>query len=249
MALEARAPWEFAASVIAAPLLLNAPKGDGHPVLVVPGLATGDFATLVLRNFLAERGYATYAWEQGLNLGLRPGVLEACIARVRQLRAEHGRTVSVIGWSLGGIYAREIAKIIPEDVRLVITLGAPFGGIRIATNAWWLYELASGQPFESGISPGALMNTPPVPTTSIYSRSDGMVAWECSLERESDRSENIEIHASHLGMGMNPTALYAIADRLAQTEGEWRRFDRNGHGGITEMLYRDPYRTSQLVEF
>jgi pimeloyl-ACP methyl ester carboxylesterase len=249
MALEGRAPWELGASLLATPILKTAPKGDGHPVLVFPGLATGDITTLVLRNFLRDRGYAAYAWEQGLNFGPRPGVVEACVARVKQLRVEHGRTVSLIGWSLGGVYAREIAKISADDVRSVITLGTPFSGHPKATNAWRLYELASGRRIVDDDRVAELRKTPPVPTTSIFSRTDGVVAWQCSAERETARSENIEVHASHLGMGMNPTALYAVADRLAQPEGGWKRFDRNGHSGIKRLLYLDPQRTPRFGVF
>lgn len=244
LALEGRAPWELGASLLAAPILRSSPKGDGHPVVVFPGLVTGDLATLVLRGFLVERSYACYAWEQGLNLGPRPGVIEACIERVEKLRRQHGRTVSLVGWSLGGLYAREIAKLIPGDVRQVITLGAPFAGDPKATNACWLYELASGLRIEEDARITTLKDPPPVPTTSIFSRTDGVVAWQCSLERETDRSENIEVHASHMGLGVNPLALYAIADRLAQPEQHWQRFDRNCYGILGKMLYRDPHRAS-----
>lgn len=249
LALEGRAPWELCASLVAIPILKNAPKGDGHPVLVFPGLATGDMTTLVLRNFLKDRGYAPYAWEQGLNRGPRPGVIEACVSRVQQLRAEHGCSVSLVGWSLGGIYAREIAKIVPDEVRAVVTLGSPFAGHPKATNAWRLYEFASGRSIEDDAMIADLKITPPVPTTSIYSRTDGVVAWQCSQEAETERSENIEVHASHIGMGMNPTALYAIADRLAQPEGEWQRFDREGLAGLKKLLYRDPQRSPRFAIF
>lgn len=242
LALEGRAPWELWASVVSLPILRQAPRGDGHPVIVFPGLATGDMTTLVLRNFLKDRGYAPYAWEQGLNRGPRPGVIEACVERVQQLRTEHGCNVSLVGWSLGGIYAREIAKMIPDDVRSVITLGTPFSGSPRANNAWRLYEFASGQSIDADPRLLGLKETPPVPTTSIYSRTDGIVAWQCCVEKESARAENIEVHASHLGIGMNPTALYAIADRLAQPEGAWQRFDRNGGMGLKKLLYLDPAR-------
>lgn len=242
LALEGRAPWELGASILSAPLLRSAPKGDGHPVLVFPGLVAGDFTTAVLRAFLRERGYVATAWEQGLNLGPRPGVIEACIDKVRQLRAEHDRPVSLVGWSLGGIYAREIAKLVPDDVRQVITLGTPFAGHPKATNAWRLYQMASGQLVQDNEQIAELKKTPPVPTTSIFSRTDGVVAWQCSVEQESDTVENIEVHASHVGMGMNPTALYAIADRLAQPEGAWQRFDKNRFGPLTKLLYLDPKR-------
>lgn len=238
LALEGRAPWEYGATLLAAPLLRNAPQGDGHPVLVFPGLVTGDFSTLVLRNYIAQLGYVAYAWELGLNLGPRLGVVERCIERVLQLRDKHEEPVSLIGWSLGGIYAREIAKLMPGAVRLVITLGTPFAGSPKATNAWRLYELASGQHIADDPRAAHLRETPPVPTTSIYSRTDGVVAWRCSQERETDLSENIEIHASHLGIGMNPAALYAVADRLAQPNGEWRRFDHDGLIGLKKLLYQ-----------
>jgi hypothetical protein len=201
----------------------------------------------VLRNFLGNRGYATYAWELGKNRGPRPGVIDACIKRVRQLRAEHGCTVSLVGWSLGGVYARELAKMLPEDVRCVITLGTPFAGPPKATNAWRVYEFASGQRIsDSAEQLAGLKETPPVPTTSIYSRTDGVVAWQCSVEQETEHSENIEVHASHLGMGMNPTALYAIADRLAQPEGSWQRFERSG---LKKLLYLDPQRKVRFGVF
>lgn len=238
LALEGRAFWECGATLLASSILRSAPKGDGHPVLVFPGLATGDFSTVVLRNYIAELGYAAYAWELGLNLGPRPGVIDRCLERVRKLYDEHREPVSLVGWSLGGIYAREIAKSQPDAVRLVITLGTPFAGSPKATNAWRLYELASGERLADDARIEQLRATPPVPTTSIYSRTDGIVAWRCSVEQETGMSENIEVHASHCGMGMNPTALFAVADRLAQPHGDWKRFDRNGHSGVMKLLYR-----------
>lgn len=249
LALEARAPWELWASLVSLPMLKQAPMGDGHPVVVFPGLATGDLTTLVLRNFLKDRGYTPYAWEQGLNRGPRPGVIETCVKRVQQLRAEHGRSVSLIGWSLGGIYAREIAKLIPDAVRSVITLGTPFSGSPRANNAWRLYEFTSGQRIDEDVRIAGLKKTPPVPTTSIYSRTDGIVAWQCCVEQESDRSENIEVHASHFGIGVNPTALYAVADRLAHPEGQWQRFDRDGVNGLKKLLYLDPARKTRFGIF
>lgn len=244
LALELRAPWELGIALASYPLMGAAPRGDGHPVLVFPGLAAGDITTVVIRRFLRELGYAAHAWEQGLNFGPRPGVLEACIERIGRLRAEHGRPVSLIGWSLGGVYARELAKMMPDYVRQVITLGTPFTGSHKATNAWRVYQLVSGEKDIDEARFAALRETPPVPTTSIYSRSDGVVAWQCSVEQETASSENIEVHASHVGMGMNPTALYAIADRLAQPEGQWRRFDHRTHTGLKKLLFLDPNRAA-----
>ncbi|MCG2584739.1 triacylglycerol lipase [Massilia sp. TS11] len=242
MALELRAPWEFGMALAAYPFMQKAPAGDGHPVLVFPGLAAGDATTIFLRRFLKDLGYPAYAWEQGLNFGPRPGVLEACIDRILALREQHGQRVSLIGWSLGGVYARELAKLLPGDVRLVISLGSPFRGSPQMTNAWRLYQWVSGEPDIEAHQFAALAHKPPVPTTSIFSRTDGVVAWQCSVEDETATSENIEVHASHVGMGMNPLAMYAIADRLAQPEGQWKRFDHRGHKGLKKLLFQDPQR-------
>ncbi len=232
LALEGRAPWEFGASLLATPLLKNVPRGDGHPVMVLPGLMAGDALTLFLRKFLQGSGYMTYAWEQGLNLGPRDGVLDACIARVKELSQKHGQKVSLVGWSLGGIFAREIAKALPNDVRLVITLGSPFAGHPKANHVWRLYQALSGKTAIDEVQMAEVRKPPPVPTTSIFSRSDGIVSWQCCVEQEGAQAENIEVHGSHTGMVVNPTVLYVIADRLAQADGHWRRFDRDSQQGI-----------------
>lgn len=226
--LEARAPWEWAAMVAAAPWLRRLPVGDGHPVLVFPGLGASDLTTAPLRSFLRDRGYTPYPWKQGFNFGPRHGVLERCREQLRQLATRHRERVSLIGWSLGGIYARELAKEQPEHARCVITLGTPFAGHPRATNAWRFYELVSGQSVHDEALIEQIRRPPPCPTTSIYSKTDGVVAWQCSIQRAHPLAENIEVHASHIGMGMNPLALYAIADRLAQDPLLWKRFDLRG---------------------
>lgn len=239
LALEWRAPWEFGASIAASPLLRLAPKGDGHPVLIFPGLVAPDMSTLPLRKFLKGRGYAAFPWGLGFNLGPREGVIESCLARLRDIYDKHGRKVSLIGWSLGGVYAREVAKVYPDAVRQVITLGTPFTGHPKATNAWRLYEFVTGHKIGAPELHEPLRTPPPVPTTSIFSRTDGVVAWQCSLEKEGPMADNIEVEASHLGMGLNPMTFYAIADRLAQPEDDWKPFERVG---FPRMLYRNPHR-------
>ena len=227
--LELRAPWEYAALLAATPWLNQLPQGDGHPVIVFPGLGASDTSTLPLRQFLRQRGYTTYAWQQGFNFGPRHGVLDAARARVQHLADRHGETVSLVGWSLGGIYAREIAKEQPALARCVVTLGSPFAGHPRATNAWRFYELVSGQAVHSDEELLAQIRQPPAcPTTSSYSRTDGIVAWQCSLNEAAPHAENIEVHASHVGMGLNPLALYVLADRLAQPPGAWKPFDVRG---------------------
>lgn len=226
--LEGRAPWEYAALLAATPWLNRLPGGDGHPVLVFPGLAAADFTTAPLRQFLRDRGYAPYAWGQGMNLGPRSGVLERCAALAGEIADRHDQPVSFIGWSLGGIYARETAKQMPDRTRCVITLGTPFTGHPRATHAWRLYELLSGRPADDPEEQARIREAPPVPTTSIYSRSDGIVAWQCSVVDASPRAENIELPASHVGLGLNPLAYLVIADRLAQDPRAWRRFEPTG---------------------
>ena len=229
MMMEARAPWEFAALLAAMPWLRRLPQGDGHPVVVFPGLGASDLSTAPLRQFLSLQGYRTMPWRQGFNFGPRRGVLDACRERVARAAQEHGGKVSLIGWSLGGIYAREIAKEQASSVRCVVTLGTPFTGHPRATNAWRVYEWVSGQGVHD--DPELLdqiRGAPPVPTTSIYSKTDGVVAWQCSQNEVAAHTENIEVAASHVGMGMNPMALYAVADRLAQNPADWKRFDLRG---------------------
>ncbi len=230
--LEGRAPWEAAASLVASPWLARLPKGDGHPVLVFPGLGAADLSTLPLRRFLRHSGYAPHAWGQGLNFGPRAGVLEACRKLVRDVVQRSGRPASLVGWSLGGIYARELAKEMPELTRCVVTLGAPFAGHPKATNAYRFFKLVNGNPPDSDDRLLAqIRSAPPVPTTSIFSKSDGIVAWPCSVNEAGEagaRTENIEIAASHIGMGLNPLALYALADRLRQDPNHWQPFHAQG---------------------
>jgi len=240
LALEFRAAWEYGATLAAQPLLSRARRGDGHPVLVFPGLVASDLSTKPLRRFLESLGHAAYPWEHGRNLGPREGILDGCLARLKELRRRHRKKVSLIGWSLGGLYARELAKLAPKDVRLDITLGTPFTGHPKATNAWRLYELVAGRKIGAPEIHEPLRVPPPVPTTSIYSRTDGVVAWPCCVEKEGPRAENIEVDASHLGLGLHPAVLYAIADRLAQPAGKWQPFDRSS--GVRAWIYRDPRR-------
>ncbi len=228
MMLEGRAPWEYAALLAASPWLRKLPRGDGHPVLVFPGLGANDLTTQPLRRFLDQLGYQTHPWGQGFNFGPRHGVLEQCSAQIRRLFRHHARPVSLIGWSLGGIYARELAKELPDHARCVITLGTPFTGHPRATNAWRFFEMVSGQRVSDPALLAGIREAPPVPCTSIYSRSDGVVAWRCSVQEPGPQRENIEVHASHLGLGLNPLALYAVADRLAQPLGQWQPFEPHG---------------------
>ena len=228
--MEGRALHELAAFGASLPLLSLAPRGDGHPVLVLPGLVASDVSTRPLRGFLRNHAYAAHGWKLGRNQGYFRGLEQRIVNRIHDLRGRYGRKVSLVGWSLGGVYARDLALQAPEMVRSVITLGSPFANDVRATNATRLYEALSGEAVEDNSELRlAIAGDLPVPATSIYSRTDGIVNWRTCLLRASDRSENIEVHlASHVGLGVNAAALWAVADRLAQREGEFRQFDRSG---------------------
>src|ERR1700716_1832494 len=241
MFMEGRALDEFGAFLGALPLLSLAPRGDGHPVLVLPGLVASDTSTRPLRIFLKNRGYGVSGWRQGRNLGLRDGVQHAMVDLVRELSDHHQRKISLVGWSPGGLYARQLAKMMPDRVRSVITLGSPFAAGPKATNAWRVYEMASGRRAdqEDAKFGGSLAETPSVPTTAIFSRTDGICAWQGCMGKTTATSGSIEVESSHCGMGHHPAVVYAVADRLAQPEGQWSPFDR---GGWRSLVYPNPDR-------
>ena len=214
--LALRAGAEFGAGLAALPWLRMAPRGDGHAVLVLPGLGASDESTRMLRGFLRDRGYAAQGWGLGRNVGSRTGVERALLEALDRISDESGGTVSLVGWSLGGLYARELAKRRTEAVRSVITMGSPLH-----------HPHAADRP------------VPVVATTSIYSRSDEIVPWRCSVVAEGDESENVEVLGSHLGLGFNPAVLFAVSDRLAQAEGQWQPFDRTGW---RQVWFPDPRR-------
>lgn len=224
--LEIRAAGELAATLAAWPLLRLAPHGDGHPVLVLPGLGAGDTSTRLLRRYLGELGYDAHGWGLGRNLGPRPGVREAMLELFDRLHRQAGRKLSLVGWSLGGAYARALSLRRPDAVRNVITLGSPIAGDARSTRAQRFYGWASGQRAPGrGPAPPYRPVADNVPATSIYSRSDGVVAWRASLQPEGPLAENIEVVGSHVGLGVHAPVLYALADRLAQAEGRWHRFE------------------------
>ena len=222
----ARAVAEFGLLMAALPLGPLLPVGDGHPVLVLPGLLADDASTWTLRRILRELGYRAHGWRLGRNFGPTAATVSGLQTRLFDLHARYDCAVSVIGWSLGGIYARTLARENPAAVRQVITLGSPFrlaherqSRARRAYNHYaHLHVLPRQFPLESGV--GAL----PVPATSIYSRCDGIVAWQACLDAPSPCAENIAVVASHLGFGHHPAVIWAVADRLAQPSGQWTPF-------------------------
>lgn len=208
-------------------LLPTAPRGDGHPVLVLPGLLASDSSTLTLRTYLTFLGYRVHGWELGRNIGPTRHVVDGVRARLDDLARSHGRPMSLIGWSLGGIFARELARDRPEHVRQVITMGSPF---RMEhpdqAPAYKAYERLTHfhvDPSELP-PPESVRPSLPCPTTTVYSRWDGLVSWRACLEADGERRENVAVYSSHLGYGHNPAVLWLLADRLAQPEGTWAPF-------------------------
>lgn len=228
-----RALAEFGMLPWAAPVLATVPRGDGHSVLVIPGFNASDSATRILRRYLGHLGYDAHGWDLGRNHGPRSvgDDGEKLLERIEAIYDRQHRRVSLIGWSLGGIMARALCRRMPHQVRQVITLGAPFGGAPKDTRVWRLYEFLSGQKVDDDRALAYLREgeTPlPVPSTAIWSRDDGIVPWANCVEPNCANSDNIEVFGSHFGLPVNPAVLYAIADRLAQPENGWRRFDRRG---------------------
>lgn len=222
----ARAFYDYTLLTYAMPMLTLLPRGDAHPVLVLPRLHGGDVSTATLRTVLKGLGYRTFGWQLGSNIGPTSKVVHGIRARLDYLANRYQQPVTLIGWSLGGIYARQLARRTPDAVRQVITLSSP---IRLArhdqSRANRLFHLYAHQHIEPLNLPLERDDGPlPVPATSIYTPLDGIVAWRTCLDEPSPRSENVAVLASHLGIANHPAALWAIADRLAQPADQWTPF-------------------------
>jgi pimeloyl-ACP methyl ester carboxylesterase len=198
--LEGRALFELAALVPAYPFLRRAPVGDGHPVLVLPGFMASDFSTRALRRFLRDKGYRAHGWKQGRNLGPSEQLIADMAARLQELHGRYDRRVSLIGWSLGGIYARELARAMPELVRQVITLASPFRDLDAVNVPRFLQRRSRRRSAVRDDQPirARLREPLSVPTTAIVSRTDAIASWQsCCADRP---AENLG-RGSHLGTG------------------------------------------------
>lgn len=201
--------------------LVNAPRGDGRPVLALPGLVNGDNSNLVLRHYLNTLGYRAYPWALGRNFGPRAIGLEGerLFERIAAIHDETGEKVTLVGVSLGGIMARVAAHRAPDLVREVVTVCSPFAGLPTATNVWRVFELASGQRADDPLVRAFLEEASqplPVPATAIWSRSDGLVNGECCREPDCENARSIEVQSGHLLAQMSPNVLRAIAETLAR---------------------------------
>ena len=219
-----RAVGELAWLQAARLALAGAPRGDGHTVVVLPGMGADDRSTTSLRRFLCRLGYQVHGWGLGTNLPGRD-VAGRLRERLDHLRARDPEPMSLIGWSLGGIYARQVARRAPESVRLVVTLGSPFrslpgyegraapriraAALRRGDDAPRTWPRGDDRPL-------------PVPSTSVLSRSDGVVPWRACINPPGPRHETLEVIGSHCGLGHHPAVLHVVADRLAQDPGAWQ---------------------------
>jgi len=219
----ARGLADAAALLLAAPVLAAAPRGDGHGVLIFPGLLAGDASTAPLRGFLRRLGYDVRGWDLGRNHGPTEAVLAGLPRALHDHAERTGRPVSLIGWSLGGVYAREMARSHPRQVRQVITLGSPYALVDPRqTHADGPYRRLSFKHAPGIRLPSREQRSRPidVPSTSVYSRLDGVVAWQACIEPETPLHQNFEVRCSHLGFGADPATFWLIADRLAAPVGQ-----------------------------
>lgn len=181
---------------------------EGPPVMVIPGFFASDRATLGLQRALAAAGFRVTGWGMGFNLGVKADTLARIVARLEPF--SRGRPVILVGWSLGGIYAREVAKLRPDLVRKVVTLGTPFSGDPRANNAWRTYELVAGHKVDDPPIRTIVAEKPPVPTTALWSRMDGMVAPASARGEEGERDREIEVGCSHMGFAVSKRAWPAV---------------------------------------
>ena len=229
---EGRAIFELGAFGLLRKQMRNLPKGDGHPVLVLPGFMASDRSTRPMRRLLDDLGYKTYGWGLGRNVRFNEQREREMSDLVEQIHADEGQKLSIVGWSLGGVFARELAKMHPDVVRFVISLGSPISNDRRHAAPSKLFERINGKQTEPEAEGryANLASAPPVPTTSILTKTDGIVSWRGSVQHPENRhdTENIVVPASHVGLGVNPLVMVAIADRLAQDADAWQPFARDG---------------------
>lgn len=239
---EWRAVLEAAMLPWALPLLQAAPRGDGHPVLLLPGFMAGEATMAPMKWFLRNRGYEVQSWGFGRNVGFRSRHAQALEQKIRHLHHRTGRKVSLVGWSLGGVFSLYGAHQAPECVRQVITLGSPAsvgeGGSRSPALVKALYRLVAHRmgPEVHVMQPRAKKlrerHGLPMPVSCLYTLSDGVVPpQEATIDGDPALHENIRVQGSHTGLGLNPMVLAIVAERLAQPEGAWQPFRPAGFWG------------------
>ena len=221
-------PLEAGAFVFAAPLLRLSGRGDGHPVLVLPGFTADDASTLPLRWSIRGQGYQTHAWRLGRNVGPTEAIVTGMRSRLHELADRHERKVSIVGWSLGGVYARALARERPDLVRQVITLGSPYrmveGDQSSVMSVWKRFEHLHDADVDLNRIAEQERPKLTVPATSVYSRRDGVAPWQTCIDETGTLAENIEVYGSHSSLGVHPAVTFAVLDRLRLPEDQWRPF-------------------------
>jgi pimeloyl-ACP methyl ester carboxylesterase len=239
--LEGRALLEMALLPALFPVLLNTPAGDGHPVLLVPGFTAGDSTLIGLSAFLRARGYHVETWGFGQNTGFKLKFSQALEQKLRYMHHRHKRKVSIVGWSLGGVYAFYAAHAAPECVRGVVSLGSPMRfsvseyDTPLLVKAIYRYLAHPMGPVAhlANVRAKVLRAPPPVPSTCVFSMTDGVVPPEAARidDTDDDQHENIWVPGSHVGLGFNACVMWVLANRLAQPEGHWKPFEPEGAVG------------------
>jgi len=189
------------------------PRGplDGQPVLVIPGFLCSDETTLALRKELAAAGFRVHGWKMGWNLGARPDTIERIRQRVESLG--HDRPLVIVGWSLGGLYAREFARYHPDKVKAVITLGTPFSGDPRQNTVWKLYEFVAKHPVTDPPLP-RITDKPPVPHLALWSRRDGLIAPRAARGLDHERDREVELDCHHMAFGVSRKAARRVVKEI-----------------------------------
>lgn len=196
----------------------RASVGNGQPILTLPGFLAGDLSMTQMRKNLNAAGFRAKRWKQGANLGARADTIERLHDRVRHAADSEGRKVHLVGWSLGGIYAREYAKHHPDHVASVITMGSPFSGSKRANHAWRLYEAVAKHSVESPPIAFHADPKPSVPTFALWSANDGVVAAACARGTNDERDKAIELSCGHMGFAYVPEAVDAVIACVLEAE-------------------------------
>ena len=216
IAKESLTPFEFTRLFVSSPTLALQPRGSGEPVIVLPGLGASNSSTFLLRRYLSWLGYSVEGWELGRNSGNVQQLLPQVAEHVQEIYKDTGLKVNLVGWSLGGVLAREVARDNPAIVRQVITMGSPVVGGPKYTVFGNLYR-QRGVDVDAIEATVAARESNPirVPVTSIYSKNDGIVGWQASIDRQSPQVDNIKVYATHLGLGISPDVFKILARKLA----------------------------------
>lgn len=195
-------------------MIAHARDGGGRPVLMIPGFLASDRSMVGLRRALWAARYNPFGWHQGRNLGVKHDTLPELARRLESIHRATGREVALVGWSIGGVIARELAKLQPEAVDRVVTLGSPFSGDPRSNSFWRLYEFVARHKVDAPPVDCTPAEKPPVPTIALWSEDDAVVAPACACGRAGEADRAIRVDASHVGMVSAPEALNAILDAL-----------------------------------